>query len=140
MGGAYLPLVEGGLEFTSLVAFAVGFGIAVDATIHYLTRYRLERGKLDSVAAALKKTTMDVGPVVIMATVLIAGGIGTTMLSKLPTVALYGTIVVIVLTSAVIGALLFLPAVMSTMERYWPSREKPDADAEPEEEPEPKSA
>jgi predicted RND superfamily exporter protein len=64
---------------------------------------------------------MDVGPVVIMATVLIAGGIGTTMLSKLPTVALYGTIVVIVLTSAVIGALLFLPAVMSTMERYWPS-------------------
>ena len=48
---------------------------------------------------------MDVGPVVIMATVLIAGGIGTTMLSKLPTVALYGTIVVIVLTSAVIGAL-----------------------------------
>lgn len=121
MGGAYLNLVEGGLEFTSLVAFAVGFGIAVDATIHYLTRYRLERENLDSVAAALTKTTMDVGPVVIMATVLIAGGIGTTMLSKLPTVALYGTIVVIVLTSAVIGALLFLPAVMSTMERYWPS-------------------
>jgi predicted RND superfamily exporter protein len=140
MGGAYLHLVEGGLEFTSLVAFAVGFGIAVDATIHYLTRYRLERGKLDSVAAALRKTTMDVGPVVIMATVLIAGGIGTTMLSKLPTVALYGTIVVIVLTSAVIGALLFLPAVMSTMERYWPSREKPESDTEPDEEPEPKSA
>ncbi|MEM8644336.1 MAG: MMPL family transporter [Pseudomonadota bacterium] len=127
MGGAYLHLVEGGLEFTSLVAFAVGFGIAVDATIHYLTRYRLERASLGSVADALKKTTMDVGPVVIMATVLIAGGIGTTMLSKLPTVALYGTIVVIVLTSAVIGALLFLPAVMSTMERYWPSRWKPEA-------------
>jgi len=124
MGGAYLNLVEGGLEFTSLVAFAVGFGIAVDATIHYLTRYRLERASLDSVAAALKQTTMDVGPVVIMATVLIAGGIGTTMMSRLPTVALYGTIVVIVLTSAVIGALLFLPAVMSTMERYWPSRWK----------------
>jgi len=124
MGGAYLNLVEGGLEFTSLVAFAVGFGIAVDATIHYLTRYRMERASLDSVAAALKKTTMVVGPVVIMATVLIAGGIGTTMMSRLPTVALYGTIVVIVLTSAVIGALLFLPAVMSTMERYWPSRRK----------------
>jgi len=45
-------------------------------------------------------------------------------LSSLPTVQLYGTIVVIVLLSAVLGTLLFLPAVMSTMERYWPDRWK----------------
>ena len=31
---------------------------------------------------------------------------------------------VIVLLSAIIGTLLFLPAVMSTMERYWPARWK----------------
>jgi len=47
-------------------------------------------------------------------------------------VALYGTIVVIVLTSAVIGALLFLPAVMSTMERYWPSRQDGETKAKTE--------
>jgi hypothetical protein len=122
MGGAYLHLVEGGLEFTSLVAFAVGFGIAVDSTIHFLTRYRLERLEEASVNTALKRTIMTVGPVVIMSSVLIASGIGTTILSSLPTVQLYGTIVVIVLLSAVVGALLFLPAVMSTMERYWPAR------------------
>ncbi len=122
MGGAYLNLVEGGLEFTSLVAFAVGFGIAVDATIHFLTRYRLERAEEANVNTALQRTIMTVGPVVIMSTVLIATGIGTTMFSSLPTVALYGTIVVIVLMSAVVGTLLFLPAVMSTMERYWPAR------------------
>lgn len=120
MGGAYLQLVEGGLEFTSLVAFAVGFGIAVDSTIHFLTRYRLERADQESVNAALQRSITTVGPVVIMSSVLIASGIGTTMLSSLPTVQLYGTIVVIVLLSAVLGTLLFLPAVMSTMERYWP--------------------
>jgi predicted RND superfamily exporter protein len=124
MGGAYLQLVEGGLEFTSLVAFAVGFGIAVDSTIHFLTRYRLEKTDEANVNSALQRTTMTVGPVVIMSTVLIASGIGTTMLSSLPTVRLYGTIVVIVLLSAVLGTLLFLPAVMSTMERYWPARWK----------------
>ena len=122
MGGAYLQLVEGGLEFTSLVAFSVGFGIAVDSTIHFLTRYRLERTDEAGANAALQRTIMTVGPVVIMSTVLIASGIGTTMLSALPTVQLYGTIVVIVLMSAVLGTLLFLPAVMSTMERYWASR------------------
>ena len=124
MGGAYLHLVEGGLEFTSLIAFAVGFGIAVDSTIHFLTRYRLERSEEAGVNTALKRTIMTVGPVVIMSTVLIASGIGTTILSSLPTVQLYGTIVVIVLLSAVVGTLLFLPAVMSTMERYWPARWK----------------
>jgi len=124
MGGAYLNLVEGGLEFTSLVAFAVGFGIAVDSTIHFLTRYRLERSEESPVNAALQRTIMTVGPVVIMSSVLIASGIGTTILSSLPTVQLYGTIVVIVLLSAVVGTLLFLPAVMSTMERYWPARWK----------------
>lgn len=132
MGGAYLNLVEGGLEFTSLVAFSVGFGIAVDSTIHYLTRYRLERDGVNSIGEALRKTTMDVGPVVIMSTLLIAGGIGTTIMSRLPTVALYGTIVVIVLMSAVIGTLLFLPAVMSTMERYWPARRKRKSESETE--------
>ena len=124
MGGAYLNLVEGGLEFTSLVAFSVGFGIAVDATIHFLTRYRLERSEGAGVNDGLQTTIMTVGPVVIMSTVLIASGIGTTMLSSLPTVQLYGTIVVIVLLSAVVGTLLFLPAVMSTMERYWPTLKK----------------
>ncbi len=131
MGGAYLNLVEGGLEFTSLVAFAVGFGIAVDSTIHFLTRYRLERSDDVDVNNALQNTTMTVGPVVIMSSVLIAAGIGTTMLSSLPTVQLYGTIVVIVLLSAVVGTLLFLPAVMSSMERYWPSRWKQQAKARP---------
>ncbi|HZJ11466.1 MAG TPA: MMPL family transporter, partial [Methyloceanibacter sp.] len=94
------------------------------STIHFLTRYRLERTDAADVNTALQKTTMTVGPVVIMSTVLIASGIGTTMLSSLPTVQLYGTIVVIVLFSAVLGTLLFLPAVMSTMERYWPDRWK----------------
>ena len=131
MGGAYLNLVEGGLEFTSLVAFAVGFGIAVDSTIHFLTRYRLERSDDASVNPALQRTIMTVGPVVIMSTVLIASGIGTTMLSSLPTVQLYGTIVVIVLFAAVLGTLLFLPAVMSTMERYWPARWKGQPKAQP---------
>jgi predicted RND superfamily exporter protein len=121
MGGAYLQLVEGGLEFTSLVAFSVGFGIAIDSTIHFLNRYRLERSEGADIGGGLETTIMRVGPVVIMSTVLIASGIGTTLLSSLPMVQLYGTIVVIVLFSSVVGCLLFLPAVIATVEPYWRS-------------------
>lgn len=130
MGGAYLKVFEGGLEFTSLVAFSVGFGIAVDSTIHFLNRYRLERSDGLAVNDAVQRSIMMVGPVVVMSSVLIASGIGTTLLSALPMVQLYGTVVVIVLTSAVVGTLLFLPAVMSTMEHYWPARWKRAAETQ----------
>ncbi|MEZ5826907.1 MAG: MMPL family transporter [Hyphomicrobiales bacterium] len=118
MGGAYLYLAGWGLQFTSLVAFTVGFGIAVDSTIHMLNRYRLEKSDEVDDATALRRTITAVGPVVIISTVVLAAGIGTSLLSELPMVHLYGTVVVIVLLSSIIGALLFLPALMSTVENW----------------------
>lgn len=118
MGGAYLYLVEGGLQFTSLVAFTVGFGIAVDSTIHMLNRYRLEKSDKQDLATSLRRTITTVGPVVIMSTIVLAAGIGTSLLSSLPMVHLYGTVVVIVLLSAIVGDLLFLPALMATVEGW----------------------
>jgi predicted RND superfamily exporter protein len=123
MGGAYLYLVGWGLQFTSLVAFTVGFGIAVDSTIHMLNRYRLEKSDEVDVPTALRRTITAVGPVVIVSTIVLAAGIGTSLLSELPMVHLYGTIVVIVLLASIVGALLFLPALMETVED-WRKRSK----------------
>lgn len=118
MGGAYMYLVGWGLQFTSLVAFTVGFGIAVDSTIHVLNRYRLEKSDEVNVPTALRRTITRVGPVVIISTIVLAAGIGTSLLSELPMVSLYGTIVVIVLLASMVGALLFLPALMATVEGW----------------------
>ncbi len=118
VGGAYLQLVEGGLQFTSLVAFTVGFGLAVDSTIHMLNYYRLERSGGQSSGTALRKTMTTVGPVIIVATVVLAAGIGTSLLSSLPPVHLYGLVVVIVLSASMLGALLFLPALIASVERW----------------------
>ncbi|HUT50975.1 MAG TPA: MMPL family transporter [Alphaproteobacteria bacterium] len=118
MGGAYLYLVGWGLQFTNLVAFTVGFGIAVDSTIHVLNRYRLEKSDEVDLPTALRRTITAVGPVVIISTIVLAAGIGTSLLSDLPMVSLYGTIVVIVLLASMVGALLFLPALMATVEGW----------------------
>ena len=125
VGGAYLNLVEGGLHFTSLIAFTVGFGIAVDNTIHVLNRYRLERTGRTGVTTALRRTVERVGPVVIVSTIVLACGIGTSLMSELPMVSLYGTIVVIVLVAAMVGALLFLPALMATVEVWRKTAKRP---------------
>ena len=118
MGGAYLYLVGWGLQFTNLVAFTVGFGIAVDSTIHVLNRYRLEKSDEVDLPTALRRTITAVGPVVIISTIVLAAGIGTSLLSDLPMVSLYGTIVMIVLLASMVGALLFLPALMATVEGW----------------------
>jgi len=123
IGGSYLYLSGWGLQFTNLVAFTVGFGIAVDSTIHVLNRYQLEKSDEVDVQTALRRTITRVGPVVIISTIVLAAGIGTSLLSELPMVSLYGTIVVIVLLSSMLGALLFLPGLMATV-ADWQKKSK----------------
>ena len=52
--GTFLYLNRHGLQFTSVVAFTVAFGIAVDSTIHVLNRYRLEREKTTDIDEAVR--------------------------------------------------------------------------------------
>jgi hypothetical protein len=121
-GSLYLYLTGQGLQFTSLVAFTVGFGLAVDSTIHLLNRYRLNQETSRSPDEALFGALRDVGPVVIISTVVIAGGLATTLLSNMPMVRLYGTIAVMVLLISLLANLFLLPASIETYERIFGSR------------------
>ena len=116
MGGAYLYLRDEGLQFTSVVAFTVGFGIAVDSTIHMLNRYRLMRSEHGDSGPAVHRTIMVVGPVVIASTLVLAAGIGTSLLSELPLVQLYGEVAVVVLLAALVGDLVLLPAALAAID------------------------
>lgn len=118
VGGACLYLFDRGLQFTSVVAFTIGFGIAVDSTIHVLNRYRLGREAGQPPPEALSATIKAIGPVLIVSTVVLACGVGATVLSELPMVRLYGQISIIVLVTALIGDLLFLPTIVHMVEAW----------------------
>ncbi|MCH8239620.1 MAG: MMPL family transporter [Proteobacteria bacterium] len=121
-GGTFLYLNGHGLQFTSVVAFTVAFGIAVDSTIHVLNRYRLERRKTRDVDAAIGKTLAAVGPVLIIATIVLISGVGITVISELPMVRLYGQISSVVLVTAIVGAMIFLPAMLSMADKWMMAR------------------
>ena len=118
VGGAFLFLFGQGLQFTSVIAFTVGFGIAVDGTIHVLNRYYLEKRNGRSIVQALEETVMNTGPVLILSTIILASGMGATLLSELPMVRLYGQVCIIVLISALLGDMLFLPAMVRLVEKW----------------------
>lgn len=108
---AALYVLDLGFQFTSTVALTVAFGIAVDNTVHFLHRYRLERAAGPR-EEALRQTMLKVGPVLIAATALLSGGLAVTQLSALPMASLFGLLCIIVLLTALAATLVLMPALI----------------------------
>ena len=65
-----------GLQFASVVALTVSFGLGLSATIHFLNRLRLETTPGIDPALAVERATVLVGPALILTTVVLACGLG----------------------------------------------------------------
>jgi hypothetical protein len=117
MAGSLLYVSGRELQFTSIIVFAIGFGIAVDSTIHMLNHFRHSRRVETEPVAALTRTITAIGPALIVSTIALMAG-GVTLLSPLPMAQLYGQLMLVVLTTALVGDILFLPALVLLVERW----------------------
>lgn len=149
--GAVLYYSGQGLQFASIVAITVAFSLAIDSTIHFLNRFRLEEQRLADAAAAaensdddgryrlsgdladeaetpatdpareaLARTAHHIGPAVMLTTIVLALGLGVTMLSDLPSLRLFGELAAICLFASLVGQLVILPATVALFRRYFP--------------------
>ncbi|MDA1264470.1 MAG: MMPL family transporter, partial [Planctomycetota bacterium] len=100
------------LQISSVLAFTVLLGIAVDDTIHLVCRYQRERAEGHGVDEALVRAFLGVGRALVITTVVLAGGFGVTLFSSLPTSALFALIVITGLIAALLGDLILLPATI----------------------------
>jgi predicted RND superfamily exporter protein len=100
------------LQVPSVLAFTVLLGIAVDDTIHYVSRYRRELESGLDVDEALVQAFLNVGRALVMTTIVLTLGFGVELFSALPTSRLFALIVIIGLGAALIGDLLLLPAAI----------------------------
>lgn len=110
IAGAVLWWFGEGLQFASIVALTVAFGLALSATIHYLNRLQLEYREGEDPAEGVVRPTVLVGPALILTTVVLACGLGVTILSDLPSLQLFGWLSAFTLLAALVGDLLILPA------------------------------
>ena len=109
--GALLLALGHGMQMTSVVSLTIAFGIAVDDTIHYLNAIYVSRG--GELRQRIVEASRKVGPVLIGTTFVMVGGLSITQASGLATIALFGLLVMVSLTVAVIADLVFLPAIIS---------------------------
>lgn len=116
--GALLYFMGGGLEFASVVALLVVFGLGVDALIHFLNRLRLEEGPGVPPELAIRRARVLVGPAIILTTIVLAFGLGVTVFSDLPSLRLFGFVCGVTLLASLIADLVFLPATILVYRRY----------------------
>ena len=107
-----------GMQLNTVIALIVSFGVTVDETTHYLNHF-INHGKSPKLRDRLVETSHLVGPVMISTTVIILCGLATTLTSGLPTVTLFGIITALTLTFALVGDLIFLPALIAGPARRW---------------------
>lgn len=116
-----------GYELTAgnVIVFAIGLGIAVDDTIHFLSRFRDEQ-RNRSVPDALHHTLVTSGKAIVLTTILVVSGLSVLVFSQfLPTVR-FAELTAITMLTALPGDLLLLPAMLSFLggEQRKPSEDR----------------
>jgi uncharacterized protein len=108
LSGTVLWLTGEGLQFASVVALIVSFGLGLSATIHFLNRLRLENTPDTTAEAAVEKATILVGPALILTTVVLACGLVVTVFSDLPSLRLFGWLSAFSMVAALVADLFIL--------------------------------
>jgi predicted RND superfamily exporter protein len=119
MSGTVLFLLGEGLQFASVVALTVSFGLGLSATIHFLNRLRLERKPGVSAELAVERATVLVGPALILTTVVLACGLVVTVFSDLPSLRLFGWLSAFSMVAALVADLFILRPTAMWLINFW---------------------
>jgi len=101
---------------TALIA-AVAIGIAVDDTIHFLSRYNRERKKGLDVVRAVEITMLVKGRALISSSVILCVAFGVLVTSDFIPNIYFGMLSGLIMITAVIGDIVILPAILMMAKR-----------------------
>ena len=100
------------LEAGISIIFAIVFGIAVDDTIHFLSKYKLERVKGRSVEESLEVCYTETGKAIMITTVILFFGFMVLLLSNSQPTNIVGLLISVTLVSALVFDLYLLPILI----------------------------
>ena len=110
--GAMMGLLNINLKADTSVIFAIAFGIAVDDTIHFLSRLRLEMSKGLSLQYAVKRTYLSTGKAIIVTTLVLLSGFLTLLSSSFGGAFYIGLLISLCLFSALLMELTITPILL----------------------------
>ncbi|MDB4061205.1 MMPL family transporter [Vicingaceae bacterium] len=100
------------LNMSTAIVFTIAFGIAVDDTIHFLSRFRQEMVQGRTNLFALRRTFISTGKAIIITSIILLGGFGSLIFSNFLSTFYIGLFVCMTLVFAVITDLTLLPMML----------------------------
>lgn len=101
------------INISTSIIFTIAFGIAVDDTIHFLSKYKIQLTKRSSPFLALRRSFLSTGKAIILTSLILCGGFLSLIFSDFKSTFLIGVYITITLLLAVISDLLLLPILLS---------------------------
>jgi len=100
------------LKVSTSIIFTIAFGIAVDDTIHFLSKFRIQLAKGKSLLYALKRSYISTGKAIIITSIILCGGFLTLISSDFLGTFYVGLLISFTLLFAVLSDLFLLPVLI----------------------------
>lgn len=115
-----------GIEFklTTAILFTVAFGIAVDDTIHFMSKLKLELAKGKNLIYGIKRTFIEAGRAIILTSIILIAGFGLLIFSQFGVTHFTGLLISFSLVFALLADLFLLPVLLFPLKKFWDQKAK----------------
>ena len=96
----------------SVLVFTICIGIAVDDTIHFMTRFRTEFRECGDAQQAVTRSFRAVGKALVITTIIFVFCFGCCTISTIPMMKNFSYLACIGFAAALVGDLIILPALL----------------------------
>lgn len=110
--GGLMGLFNINLNMSISIIFTIAFGIAVDDTIHFLSKLKLELSKGKSLMYAIKRTFIATGKAITVTSIILSSGFLTLIFSSFNGTFYIGLFISLTLLFAVFADLLLIPILL----------------------------
>jgi uncharacterized protein len=106
------------LDYMKLLLATIAIGIAVDDTIHLVTRYRSRFLELGNYSQAMTASLKDVGPALVITTLILIGGFAGYQFTDLAVLAMFGILLSATIAIALVADLLLMPVLLGKLKPF----------------------
>ena len=114
LAGSFAGWLGISLDQSAVIVFAMTMGIAVDDAIHVMSRYLLAKGEGASTKQSIARAMNESGRAVVFSSLVLVFGFSVLCFASFTTIIYVGLFGSIIMTLALIGDLVVLPAIL-----YW---------------------
>jgi len=115
--GGIMGFLGHSINMSTSIIFTIAFGIAVDDTIHFLSKFKFEQKSKKSFFFALRRTYLSTGKAIILTTLILCGGFLSLIFSDFKSTYLIGLYISTTLLIAVTTDLFLLPVLLMLFKR-----------------------